>query len=91
MLCENYFDNIIKSNFSYLMNSSNIKKPENTIIQTHIRSSFKKFIFFAQMRPYWLLWNSGNVSYKYVFKHMPCRTVRKSLKNRTAEGGNLHS
>lgn len=55
MLCENYFDNIIKSNFSYLMNSSNIKKPENTIIQTHIRSSFKKFIFFAQMRPYWLL------------------------------------
>lgn len=26
MLCENYFDNIIKSNFSYMMNSSNIKK-----------------------------------------------------------------
>lgn len=36
MLCENYFDNIIKSNFSYLMNSSNIKKPgKHNYTNTH--------------------------------------------------------
>ena len=35
MLCENYFDNIIKSNFSYMMNSSNVKKTHKTRLYKH--------------------------------------------------------